>query len=126
MDIDQANDELREYKRKGKDKSDKVEACGLREIEAQNVESSGSDSSSTRVKKSFDQSNDVQEDQKIADIKFSEKQQRKRKRNIMNDVQAGMIENALIDIPDLHRNAPALQSWADRLSDHVCIICLLF
>ncbi|XP_017230380.1 nodulin homeobox isoform X1 [Daucus carota subsp. sativus] len=118
MDIDQANDELREYKRKGKDKSDKVEACGLREIEAQNVESSGSDSSSTRVKKSFDQSNDVQEDQKIADIKFSEKQQRKRKRNIMNDVQAGMIENALIDIPDLHRNAPALQSWADRLSDH--------
>ncbi|WOG83741.1 hypothetical protein DCAR_0102919 [Daucus carota subsp. sativus] len=118
LELEVSDIQLREYKRKGKDKSDKVEACGLREIEAQNVESSGSDSSSTRVKKSFDQSNDVQEDQKIADIKFSEKQQRKRKRNIMNDVQAGMIENALIDIPDLHRNAPALQSWADRLSDH--------
>ncbi|KAK1385235.1 Nodulin homeobox [Heracleum sosnowskyi] len=116
MDIDQVDDELREYKKKGKDNSGKVEACGLKEMEgnAQNVESSGSDSSSTREKNSLDQSNGVQ-DQKTADIKFAEKQQRKRKRNIMNDKQTSIIERALLDIPDMHRNAAALQSMADQL-----------
>lgn len=127
MDIDQVDDELGEYKRKGKDKSGKVEACGSTEIEgsAQNVESSGSDSSSTREKNSLDQSNDIQEDQKNADIKFAEKQQRKRKRNIMNDKQTSIIERALLDKPDMHRDAAALQSMADQLSNLVCNIYML-
>ncbi|XP_074346081.1 nodulin homeobox-like isoform X1 [Apium graveolens] len=119
MDIDQVDNELREYKKKGKDNSGNVEAFGLKEIgrNARNVESSGSDSSSTREKNSLDQSNDVQEDQKTADIKFAENQRRKRKRIIINDKQASIIERALLDKPDMHRNAAALQSMADQLSD---------
>lgn len=121
MDINQVDDELRECERKGKYESREVDACGLREIKenARNVELRGSDSSSTQGKNSIDQSNDVQEDQKIAHIIYPE-EGRKRKRNIMNDTQTSIIERALLEKPDMHRNATALQSWADRLSDHVC------
>lgn len=127
MDIDQVDNEVREYKRTGKDNCGNVEACGLKEIgrNARNVESSGSDSGSTREKNSLDKSNDVQEDQKTAEIKFAENQRRKRKRNIINDKQASIIERALLDIPDMHRNAAALQSMADQLSDLVCKIYML-
>ncbi|XP_031497375.1 nodulin homeobox isoform X1 [Nymphaea colorata] len=47
-----------------------------------------------------------------------EKQPRKRKRNIMNDKQINLIEKALIEEPDLQRNAVSLQSWTEKLSVH--------
>ncbi|KAJ4808796.1 Pentatricopeptide repeat-containing protein [Rhynchospora pubera] len=43
-------------------------------------------------------------------------QRKKRKRNIMNDVQIELIERALLDEPEMQRNAAALQAWADTLS----------
>lgn len=121
--IDQADDESREYRRRDKDKPGRLAACGLREIEgvAQNVETSGSDSSDTRGKNPIDQIDDIQDDEKAGTVKFSEQQRRKRKRTIMNDRQTGIIEEALKDKPDMQRHRAALQLWADRLSEHVCI-----
>lgn len=49
-----------------------------------------------------------------------EKQPRKRKRNIMNLKQIALIEEALLDEPEMQRNASLLQLWADKLSSHVC------
>ncbi|KAJ3709256.1 hypothetical protein LUZ61_012961 [Rhynchospora tenuis] len=46
----------------------------------------------------------------------SQDQRKKRKRNIMNDVQIKLIERALLDEPEMQRNAAALQAWADTLS----------
>lgn len=104
-----------------------------REIErdAQNVETSGSDSSPTRGKNSVDRMDvdhskgsgfeDTMEDEKVDAMHSDEKQQRKRKRTIMNDKQIGLIESALLDEPDMHRNSTSLRLWADKLSLHVSI-----
>ena len=121
---DQADDESREYRSRDKDKPGRIAACGLREKIAQNVETSGSDSSDTRGKNFIDQIDDVQDDEKAGNIKFAEQQRRKRKRTIMNDRQTGMMEEVLKDKPDMQRHRDELQLWADRLSEHVCIISL--
>ncbi|XP_020541226.1 nodulin homeobox isoform X3 [Jatropha curcas] len=100
----------------------------------QNVETSGSDTSSTRGKNfvgqmgngDFAKSSDlvkengrqgVQEDGKVGTIQFEEKP-RKRKRTIMNDYQMSLIEKALVDEPDMQRNSASIQRWADKLSIH--------
>ncbi|XP_010244633.1 PREDICTED: nodulin homeobox isoform X2 [Nelumbo nucifera] len=59
-----------------------------------------------------------QDNEKTETMQFEEKQRRKRKRNIMNDTQITLIERALLDEPEMQRNATLLQSWADKLSVH--------
>ncbi|KAL6968399.1 hypothetical protein U1Q18_034199 [Sarracenia purpurea var. burkii] len=112
-------------------------AKGLREIDRDNpnVETSGSDSSSTRGKNSVDQVHGLEfpnsgehvkasgfeghhEDEKVETIKHEEKQRRKRKRTIMNDKQISLIERALLEEPDMQRNSASIQSWAEKLSVH--------
>ncbi|KAK9137032.1 hypothetical protein Sjap_007626 [Stephania japonica] len=110
----------------------------LREIDKdnRNAETSGSDISSTREKGSLDQVLDdgdfskltehakesgfrgTAENEKSEITNGVEKRRRKRKRNIMNDRQITLIERALLDEPEMHRNAALLQSWADKLSNH--------
>ncbi|XP_020099853.1 nodulin homeobox isoform X6 [Ananas comosus] len=58
----------------------------------------------------------LQEDEKAEATQGEEKQPRKRKRNIMNDKQISAIEEALLEEPEMQRNAALLQSWADKLS----------
>ena len=99
------------------------------EKDAQAFDTSGSDSSPTRGKIHFDQMgvdrikrhsfDETAEEEKIDPLHSEEKQQRKRKRTVMNDKQIALIESALIDEPDMHRNAPVLRLWADKLSIHV-------
>ncbi|KAG6645122.1 hypothetical protein I3843_08G097700 [Carya illinoinensis] len=103
--------------------------------EVQNVETSGSDTCSTRGKNDVDQmcngeflktSEQIKEsevggdteDKQIKTIHCEEKQQRKRKRTLMNDKQMAMIERALLDEPDMQRNAASIQSWAHKISVH--------
>ncbi|XP_047981556.1 nodulin homeobox-like isoform X3 [Salvia hispanica] len=98
------------------------------EKDAQAFDTSGSDSSPTRGKIHFDQMgvdrikrhsfDETAEEEKIDPLHSEEKQQRKRKRTVMNDKQIALIESALIDEPDMHRNAPVLRLWADKLSIH--------
>ncbi|XP_042035003.1 nodulin homeobox-like isoform X5 [Salvia splendens] len=98
------------------------------EKDARAFDTSGSDSSPTRGKTHFDQMgvdrikqhsfDETAEEEKIDPIHSEEKQQRKRKRTVMNDKQIALIESALIDEPDMHRNAPVLRLWADKLSIH--------
>ncbi|XP_026665268.2 nodulin homeobox-like isoform X3 [Phoenix dactylifera] len=57
-----------------------------------------------------------QEDEKAESAQGEEKQPRKRKRNIMNERQIFLIEKALLEEPEMQRNAASLQSWADKLS----------
>ncbi|XP_042462882.1 nodulin homeobox-like isoform X1 [Zingiber officinale] len=56
------------------------------------------------------------EDEKAENGQGEEKQPRKRKRNIMNEIQILMIEKALLDEPEMQRNPVALQAWSDKLS----------
>ncbi|CAN1848316.1 Nodulin homeobox [Linum perenne] len=100
--------------------------------DAQNVETSGSDTKAGRGNNFIDHTelsnhggNDkesgaqgVQEDEKIEAGQSEEKQPRKRKRTIMNDYQISLIEKALLDEPDMQRNATSIQIWADKLSLH--------
>ncbi|KAK9291768.1 hypothetical protein L1049_019718 [Liquidambar formosana] len=135
--MDPTDDVMKRDRRKDKDKHGRVTSGGLRETEGdfQNVESSGSDSSSTRGKNSNEQvdnsefpkstehiiesgSGGVHEDEKVENIHCEEKQRRKRKRTIMNDKQMTLIERALLEEPDMQRNAASIQSWADKLSVH--------
>nr|XP_034904630.1 nodulin homeobox isoform X2 [Populus alba] len=107
----------------------------LREIDrdAHTVETSGSDTSSTRGKTyagqvvngdSLKSSEHIKRNgcqgvcggEKVESPHFEEKQPRKRKRTIMNDYQITLMEKALLDEPEMQRNAAALQSWADKLS----------
>ncbi|CAN8308599.1 unnamed protein product [Cochlearia groenlandica] len=103
-----------------------------------NLETSGSDTSSNRDKSLIDdrvQDGDLawtlstsgfkgsasgeakeEEDERGETFLVFEKQRKRRKRSIMNDDQVGMIEKALVDEPDMQRNTPALQLWADKLS----------
>ncbi|CAL5425325.1 unnamed protein product [Camellia sinensis] len=114
--IDQTGDMMLQDKEEDKSKYG-TEAGGFREI--QNVETSGSDSSSTREKNSKESGiGGVLEDEKVEDVQCDEKQQRKRKRTIMNDEQIAVIERALLDEPDMQRNFTSVQSWADKLSLH--------
>lgn len=102
-----------------------------------NVETSGSDTSETRGKNAVDRMENnefpkssepiedsgyggTREDEKSEPLQYEETQRRKRKRTIMNDEQVALVERALLDEPDMQRNAASLQSWADRLSYHVC------
>ncbi|RDX99246.1 Nodulin homeobox, partial [Mucuna pruriens] len=109
----------------------KTASGGARDMDkdAQNVETSGSDTSSAKGKNVVDhmdngelsKSNErlkrtaVEENPEDEKIELS--QRRKRKRTIMNDKQVTLIERALKDEPDMQRNAASLQSWADKLSD---------
>ncbi|KAF4357594.1 hypothetical protein F8388_007130, partial [Cannabis sativa] len=122
--------------REDKGKSSMSAFGGITEIDkdAQNVETSGSDTSSTRGKNVVDKMDNNEpkvgvlikesghgrnvEEKKIGTVHREEKQRRKRKRTIMNDKQVEMIENALEDAPDMHRMASLIQLWCDRLSYH--------
>ncbi|KAL0371379.1 UNVERIFIED_CONTAM: Nodulin homeobox [Sesamum angustifolium] len=98
------------------------------ERDARTVETSGSDSSPTRGKNTITRVDvdhnkgsvleETLEDEKVDAIHSDEKQQRKRKRTIMNDKQIALIESALVDEPDMHRNSTSLRKWADKLSLH--------
>ncbi|GLT57486.1 hypothetical protein SLA2020_304540 [Shorea laevis] len=133
--IDQCDDEMVQDMVEDKDKSGTP--VGLRDIDRDvvNVESSGSDTSSTRVKNSIDQIDNgdfpklnkhskdtvlggVKVDEKIDAVQTEEKQRRKRKRTIMNDKQVTIMERALLDEPDMQRNTTSIQSWAEKLSLH--------
>lgn len=67
----------------------------------------------------------LQEDEKAEATQGEEKQPRKRKRNIMNDKQISAIEEALLEEPEMQRNAALLQSWADKLSSQVLTLTTL-
>ncbi|XP_011033643.1 PREDICTED: uncharacterized protein LOC105132061 isoform X1 [Populus euphratica] len=127
----QAEDAIKEDKAK----SGACVSDVLREIDrdAHTVETSGSDTSSTRgktyagqvVNGDFLKSSEhikrngcqgVCGGEKVESPHFEEKQPRKRKRTIMNDYQITLMEKALLDEPEMQRNAAALQSWADKLS----------
>ncbi|XP_015935619.1 LOW QUALITY PROTEIN: nodulin homeobox-like [Arachis duranensis] len=102
-----------------------ISASGTREIDvdAPNTDTSSSDTSSANGKNSFEHMYDgklskLNEDRKKVAVKENKEdeklatvQKRKRKRNIMNDKQVALIESALLDKPDMHRNAASLQSW---------------
>ncbi|KZV54339.1 hypothetical protein F511_03594 [Dorcoceras hygrometricum] len=105
-------------------------SVNLGEVERDNrtVETSGSDSSPTRGKNQIDHMDvdhikggaygETQEDQKVEALHSDEKQQRKRKRTVMNEKQISLIESAIVDEPDMHRNSVSLQLWAEKLSYH--------
>ena len=107
---------------------------GARDVDkdTQNAETSGSDTSSAKGKNVIDHtdngelSKSIEHQKKVVvgetpeDEKVETVQRRKRKRTIMNDKQVTLIERALLDEPDMQRNAASLQSWADKLSLHVC------
>ncbi|XVE50866.1 hypothetical protein DITRI_Ditri01bG0198400 [Diplodiscus trichospermus] len=111
------------------DKYKYVTPSGLKEIDrdVQNVETSGSDTSSPKGKHAIDKLVEhlgentqagVREDEKVETVQTEEKQRRKRKRTIMNDEQVAIIERALLDEPDMQRNTASIQSWADKLCHH--------
>ncbi|KAL3647930.1 hypothetical protein CASFOL_008898 [Castilleja foliolosa] len=95
------------------------------EREARGFETSGSDSSPMRGKNSMDIDHfrgsgydESMEDEKADAIHSDDKQQRKRKRTVMNDNQIALIESALIGEPDMQRNSTALRMWSEKLSLH--------
>lgn len=101
------------------------------EKDTHNVETSGSDSSSSRSRHPTDQAGKVEkincngpgdgrEDEMAEASQHEEKQQRKRKRTIMNEKQISLMEKALMDEPDMQRNKASLEFWAKELSVHVC------
>ncbi|PKA53450.1 hypothetical protein AXF42_Ash012392 [Apostasia shenzhenica] len=65
--------------------------------------------------------NGFQEEEKAEGIHSEEKQPKKRKRNIMNERQISLIENALLDEPEMQRNAALLQSWSERLCSQLML-----
>lgn len=117
----------------GKGKATKTVLRGARDMDkdAQNAETSGSDTSSAKGKNVVDhvdngESKSREHHKKVVvgetpeNEKVETVQRRKRKRTIMNDEQVKLIERALLDEPEMQRNAVALQLWADKLSLHVC------
>lgn len=139
--IGQTDDIVWQIKGEDKGKSGMM-AEGSREIDRcfQKVESSGSDSSSTRGKNCTDQIHNIEfpksgehikqsgfgglkEDEKVEAVTCEQKQQRKRKRTIMNDIQVTLVEKALLEEPGMQRNAASIQSWAEKLSAYVCKEC---
>ncbi|KAI9073558.1 hypothetical protein K1719_044462 [Acacia pycnantha] len=112
--------------------SGKTASEGARDADkdAQNVETSGSDTSSAKGKSVVDQMDNVELSKSAKrvievgvgenpeDEKVETKQRKKRKRTIMNDNQVMLIERALLDEPEMQRNAASLLSWAEKLSHH--------
>ncbi|XP_062144604.1 nodulin homeobox-like isoform X2 [Alnus glutinosa] len=135
--LDHDEDLMTQDRGEGKAISGTRASGGLREIDrdVQNVETSCSDTCSTRGKNAVDQMDNGgllqkceqikesglggdTEDKDVEIIQCEEKQQRKRKRTLMNDKQTTMIERALLDEPHMQRNAALIQSWANKLSLH--------
>lgn len=89
------------------------------ERDANNIERIGSDLSDMQLQQNAsDGMNNVEGVPEEETVRSGEKQLKKRKRNIMNDVQIAMIENALQDEPHMQRRAASIQLWADKLSLH--------
>ncbi|KAF8116470.1 hypothetical protein N665_0017s0029 [Sinapis alba] len=105
------------------------------DADANNLETSGSETSSNRGKGLVDQvedgdlartftkrlkvsasSGEVKEDERVEASLLLEKQRTKRKRSIMSDDQMAMMEKALVDEPDMQRNSGWIRTWADKLS----------
>ncbi|CAA0832079.1 Unknown protein [Striga hermonthica] len=74
------------------------------------------DSSPTRGKTSVERMDIYLDDEKANATHSDENQQRNRKRILMNDMQVALIESALLDEPNMHRNSDSLKSWAEKLS----------
>ena len=142
---DQGDYVMRQDRRGDKGISGKRVSGGLREIDrdVQNVETSGSDTSSSRGKNATDQKANGEyskfkkqikeggfggkpEDEMVIMVQCEEKQRKKRKRTIMNDKQITLMERALLDEPDMQRNAALIQLWADKLSPYVRQMILIF
>lgn len=107
-----------------------------RSKESDNLETSGSETSSNRGGKGLvDQAEDgdlartftkrlkvsassgeAKEDERAEASLLLEKQRTKRKRSIMSDDQMAMMEKALVDEPDMQRNSVWIRTWADKLS----------
>lgn len=107
-----------------------------RSKESDNLETSGSETSSNRGGKGLvDQAEDgylartftkrlkvsassgeAKEDERAEASLLLEKQRTKRKRSIMSDDQMAMMEKALVDEPDMQRNSAWIRTWADKLS----------
>lgn len=134
--MDQGDDMMRQDNRENKDKVGMPGSSREVDKDVQIVGSSGSDTSPLGGKNFVDQVENVefpkpnepikesvfggvQEDEKVETIQSEEKQQRKRKRTIMNDNQMALIERALLDEPDMQRNTSSIRLWASRLSHHV-------
>lgn len=129
------NDGIKQEGRKDMAFSSKVSSAVLTETIAdacQNVETSGSDSSTNRGKNFIDRmdnnefqhsnnypiesgSGGTQENDKVETVQGEDRVPRKRKRTIMNDEQIAVIESALLDEPDMQRKPASIQSWADKL-----------
>ncbi|KAL6208511.1 hypothetical protein ACLB2K_019460 [Fragaria x ananassa] len=131
--MDQDDDAVKEEK--GTSDRSASERFTAIDRDVHNVETSGSDTSETRGKNAVDRMENnefpkssepiedsgyggTREDEKSEPLQYEETQRRKRKRTIMNDEQVALVERALLDEPDMQRNAASLQSWADRLSYH--------
>ncbi|CAL5200207.1 unnamed protein product [Lathyrus oleraceus] len=112
--------------------SGKTASGGVRDTDkdAHKIETSGSDASSAKGKnvavhmdkgelsKSNERHKKVAVEENPEDEKIELTQRKKRKRTIMNEEQVLTIERALLDEPDMQRNAALLQSWADKLSSN--------
>ncbi|CAH1417616.1 unnamed protein product [Lactuca virosa] len=83
------------------------------ERDATNIETIGSYLSNMQLKNRRNDVEEVPEEETFRSLQL-----KKRKRNIMNDVQISMIENALRDDPNMQRRAASVQLWADKLSLH--------
>uniref|UniRef100_A0A0D9WDK8 Nodulin homeobox n=1 Tax=Leersia perrieri TaxID=77586 RepID=A0A0D9WDK8_9ORYZ len=59
----------------------------------------------------------LQDDEKGETHMYDERQPKRRKRTIMNDNQINEIEKALIDEPEMHKNAALLQAWSEKLNN---------
>ncbi|KAK0581086.1 hypothetical protein LWI29_009902 [Acer saccharum] len=133
--MDQGDDVTRPDTREEKDKSGVTGGVIEIDRDVQMVVSSGSDTSPMGEKEYADQLDNgecpkpnehikqsgfgrVQEEEKVETVQGEEKQQRKRKRTIMNDKQISLVERALVDEPDMQRNPALIQSWAGKLSLH--------
>ncbi|KAJ0265015.1 Nodulin homeobox [Hirschfeldia incana] len=105
------------------------------DADANNLETSGSETSSNRGKGLGDQvedgdlartftkrlkvsgsSGELREDERDEASLLLEKQRTKRKRSIMSDDQMALMEKALVDEPDMQRNSAWIRTWADRLT----------
>lgn len=115
-DENRLDDVAREDQRTGVAESSAAKAVQESDRDVQTIETNGPDSPTMRLNDSVDRMHNVQSE---------EKQQKKRKRNIMNNVQIALIENALRDEPEMQRKAALIQFWADKLSLHVCKKCII-
>ncbi|XP_044503187.1 nodulin homeobox isoform X2 [Mangifera indica] len=133
--MDQGDDVMTQDSKEDKDKPGVPGGLREKDKDVQIVVSSGSDTSPTGGKNFVDQMDSgqfpkgnepikeigfggVQEIEKVEAVQGEEKQQRKRKRTIMNDNQISLIERALLDEPDMQRNTVSIRSWADKLSHY--------